>query len=630
MKLDKLFSTIFLLCLGLLVIQQIFFNPISWFNINTYYFWEKILEILSSIQYGLVIFAIVLGWLLFYKNKNNVNIIEIEMEKEEKRREDEFVIKFTRINKIPILRRIVKRIYKEWAIYALVLIIIILIGFILRVWNINTLAYTQDEWIYDILFKNMDKWNILPILNSWWLYIRGFLYTYISYVFYKISWDTLIAIRTVSLIFWTFLIALFYFVLKNLTKNKIISLLGSVIIAITPQLIIYSIIGRHYMMMFFLSLLFLHFLFLDKNKLKFTFFLIFLILATNYEFFFLLLPILLIRLFYDKNKKLIILSLLFWILFLLQPLYLSKIIWITKNNFWEAVRKPTISSNLLTKNNIEKSIKKLFFYWLTPLFFVFLLILFLNYQYLKQYFIANNKNTNLFFYAFGIYFLFFIFIFWRNQIRHYWLFLILSIIFVLIIINNLLKTNKHNSFLYYISIILFFSFIPYNTNYPVTFDYKHWNYTNIKKMIISIFDKPYQFWSISSSSFYSPYSDVIGLNLSGTIISSDFYNLTPYIKVDYILNEYMYESFTYSEQFLNIYNNIKFITLEELIKIEENKKIIYIIGDYRFTQHLSESTKNHIYWNYNLIYKSKSENIWHIDNLDDNSLKVFQFIPSIY
>lgn len=77
----------------------------------------------------LSIFAIIAGSVLFYKNRERiekeVEEEEVNEEKAEQRRAKEFSKKFKKINKIPILRGIVKWMYKEGFAYVLILLLIL-------------------------------------------------------------------------------------------------------------------------------------------------------------------------------------------------------------------------------------------------------------------------------------------------------------------------------------------------------------------------------------------------------------------------------------------------------------------------------------------------------------------------
>src|SRR3989344_1564067 len=107
------------------------------------------LDFLLDRNIHLVILGIAFGFLAFYKNRDRIEQ-EIEDEKtkeeqEEERRKQEFSYKFPRINRIWGLRGIVKWMYKEEWWYSWGLVAIVILGFVLRVWNVGQLGLNIDE-----------------------------------------------------------------------------------------------------------------------------------------------------------------------------------------------------------------------------------------------------------------------------------------------------------------------------------------------------------------------------------------------------------------------------------------------------------------------------------------------------
>ena len=130
-----IFSHLFLLSLIIFALNQ--FLKRAWIIDNLFY--------LSIVSIGF-------GFLTFYSYKDNVEKkIDFENDEEEnaeRRRFKEFGIKFPTLNKIPLLRKFARWLYKEGWIYSFGLIGIILLGFILRIWNLN---YLQGADNYNLI-----------------------------------------------------------------------------------------------------------------------------------------------------------------------------------------------------------------------------------------------------------------------------------------------------------------------------------------------------------------------------------------------------------------------------------------------------------------------------------------------
>lgn len=133
-RINNFISVLFLICLSAFILLSIF------------------LDMLSSIQtYILMFFMVVFGIFIFLFNKDKLEDIDkiTEQEKvEEKRREMEFSVKYQLINKIWVVKWIVKWMYKEGWFYSLALLLIMLVGFGLRIWDLGFLSPHQDEYLH--------------------------------------------------------------------------------------------------------------------------------------------------------------------------------------------------------------------------------------------------------------------------------------------------------------------------------------------------------------------------------------------------------------------------------------------------------------------------------------------------
>lgn len=174
--------------------------------------------------------VIALGFLTFFASKNRVEKeIEDEKEKEEqaeKKRKDEFATKFPFINKIWGVRSIIKWCYKEGWWYSGLLILIVVVGFMLRVWNISSLALLNDEYTHLIAAKHY-------VLAGYFDYSRSPIITWIVIFIMKIfNTREIVLLRIPFVIMGIISIILFYFIGK--LENKRIGLIASYLFAFCP------------------------------------------------------------------------------------------------------------------------------------------------------------------------------------------------------------------------------------------------------------------------------------------------------------------------------------------------------------------------------------------------------------
>jgi len=604
-KLIKVFSYLFLGTLLLVNVNQFLRN-----------------EIIINYFFEVSCFSVMLGFLSFYAHQGKIEK-ETEQEerseiKEEQKRYEEFPEKFFKINKIPVFRKIVLWMYKEGWNYSILLIIIIIFSIILKLWNISSIPYNIDEGIYYIIIKNLQNGLIFPALDSGIPYIRTFAFTYTSYFLNYIFNNILISIRSVSLLFGTLLIPLSYIFTKKLF-NKTAGIICTLLITINPFFISYSIQGRHYIMSLFFYLLFFYLIFFNKKNNNLILFTIAIILGLNHEFIFLLTPILFYKFLEQKNKKFLYILILIATLFFIQYFIFTKMATYANITF-NPKTKEAISINIFKQEIINDGIKRLFFL-IQPML---LIIIFCTMQILKN-IKKINKKQKMFFLQMFFELSFFSFILIRNQIRYRetaLIILIIGISYCLSLILN--QKNKFKKINLIILLLFLYLATPISINYPPTQKIEKPHNISNAELLIKNFNNKLGFLSISSNGVYSNYKETSKYSKKNQIVfTTDMYNTEPYIKIDYIINDYMKNYFCYkdNEKYISIYNNIEFIDLEFLKNLQnKTKKEILIILDSRYKTQLNSDTISYILDNFFLIGQTKKNEIGLIDNTDDNTI----------
>jgi len=134
-KFSSILSNFFLLFLWILALQSIFWQSIFWFDLSSYEYWKKALEIIKLIQYPIVILAIVFGSLIFYINIH-LNI----------RNNNIFNFLSNLLNKIIT---IFKNILTKNILYSLIIIILLHILLKLFIQNYTWISVESDLVFYD-------------------------------------------------------------------------------------------------------------------------------------------------------------------------------------------------------------------------------------------------------------------------------------------------------------------------------------------------------------------------------------------------------------------------------------------------------------------------------------------------
>lgn len=365
---NKVITYVFILILFLIALNQ-FYN-FDFINTNITNF---------------MIIGVATGFLAFYNNRKRIEK-EIDGEKYnelilEENHEKEFLVKFPRIKRIPILKIIVKWMYKEGWIYSFGLISIVILGFILRIWKIAEVPFWFDEFLHISAIEGIRN-NFYPAFESGAIYGRSILITYIVYIvdyFTEINeFNVRIIISLISLIS----IILMYFLSKKIVIKKI-AILNSFFLAIYPPFIIISQEVRYYIFLaIILSILYLIMLSKLKDYIKIIIAFILLFLGIESSLLFLGIFILIfflyyLNLFFDINIKDLIKGYKFFI-------FLFSIIIITIFILYRRIIDQIVNGNFFNESNFLTSNFVYFTsYGIGILLFILissLIILFLNYK----------------------------------------------------------------------------------------------------------------------------------------------------------------------------------------------------------------------------------------------------------
>ncbi|ODS41445.1 MAG: hypothetical protein A7315_06145 [Candidatus Altiarchaeales archaeon WOR_SM1_79] len=181
--------------------------------------------------------------------------------KEEEERKEEFAGKFKNINKIPVFRFFVKWMYKEGWMYSIGLILVLILGFILRLYGIGNDCFKGDEFqvistAYGYLETGMFyKWDWLVQSIGSVYYERAWLHTWMIAQSFSLFGFSEWSARIPSLIFGTILIPLTYYMGRNAARSKLIGLLLAFAVAFNPFMIDLSRWARMYIIFIPLFLL---------------------------------------------------------------------------------------------------------------------------------------------------------------------------------------------------------------------------------------------------------------------------------------------------------------------------------------------------------------------------------------
>ncbi len=251
------------------IIPYIFLLLLILIAINQFTKWSFLL----NNNFEFIVLAIGLGVLTFWHNRERVES-ELESEKtleeeKEKKKKDDFPNKFPRLSRIPIIGRFVRWMYKEGWWYSVALIVIVVLGFALRVWKLGKNSYWFDESLTSLAAKGIIK-TFIPILPSGAIYPRSILYSYLTAFQFSIFGTSEISSRMISVFFGVIILILAYIMVKQIS-NKKISLISVLILAILPWQIIWSQQLRMYILLQLsvLGFIFSFYLWLKYEKRKY-------------------------------------------------------------------------------------------------------------------------------------------------------------------------------------------------------------------------------------------------------------------------------------------------------------------------------------------------------------------------
>ena len=280
--------------------------------------------IIKSWQIFLTIIAIISGFFTFFVNREKVEKkIEkekINEEKAEEKRYNEFENKFPKINKIWGLKNILRLIHKN-KLNILMLCGIVVLGFMLRIWNLDFLSPVRDEYYHLVAAKRF-------MIENTFNYSRASFLTYLIGFLFKINGEISIFLaRLLSVIIGTISIILIYFLGKQ--YSKLAGLLSAFLLATCPLAIGMSRYIREYEYYAFFALL-LTFISIKINKM---------LIKEKYKtFLFIALNFFLVYYYFFIERALIFMEILFfiWIIFIINSLSNIKLNF-KKNSFKKIV-----------------------------------------------------------------------------------------------------------------------------------------------------------------------------------------------------------------------------------------------------------------------------------------------------
>jgi len=446
----------FLSCLVIIIISNL--NILSTFN----------LELFKYIDHITTFILICSGSILLYTNKEAINqkiLLENKKEIEEERKLISIFSKKYEVLKLSPLKKIIILFYKEGLVYVFLLLAIISFGFILRIWDLNYIQWS-------------DTYNFLSakalFQNGNFYYIRNLDYTYFTSLLFYIFKPSLITARVFPLIFGTLSIFLMYLLGK--TVNKKVGIISALLFAISPITIEYSSIVREYslnLFIFLLATIFLFSLFKKQFSLRWQIFYCFSILFGIYIYSLVTrnttLPIILFGLliftlfffFYEriKNKYYlfslsIILLIIFNFLISIFDNFYSGFLW--NINWFSVFFDSRIAYPMQWFNGVNINIFSILFIFLIPLFFkfgkkillcyivfFFYILLFVlkfqdNLSYTASRYLYHIQSLYIFIFAVVIYILFILF-----KSYFYKIFILIFILSCLIYIPNTILGANH-------------------------------------------------------------------------------------------------------------------------------------------------------------------------------------------
>lgn len=189
--------------------------------LGDYEFFKYIKWLYAFNQYPLLLLTLASGVFVFWVNGEELSRKEEEFQLAESdaeiKRASEFSKKFPRLNRVPLLRNIIKWMYKEGWWYVIILVTLLIGGFVLRMWNLTILDPYTDEYNHLLAAKGY-------LETGSFTYSRAKLVTYSVALFYWIGnassfYEYLFWGRVPGVIFGTLTGIPLYFLAKQISKN---------------------------------------------------------------------------------------------------------------------------------------------------------------------------------------------------------------------------------------------------------------------------------------------------------------------------------------------------------------------------------------------------------------------------
>jgi 4-amino-4-deoxy-L-arabinose transferase-like glycosyltransferase len=226
----------------------------QWSDNDIVGFLLKIIGVLKNFQIPLIVITIILGAYAFFINREKIQN-EIDKEKTdeeaiEQARLEKFPQKFPKIKNIPILQDFVKWCYKEGWWYSLTVIILIIIGFAIRLYKLGNLSLWWDELLTGTYVTRILETGVPSYISRLGYYWRGVAYHYFVSIFTFLFGNTEFWLRFPSVLFGMGITIWAFFYTKLVNKKA--ALLVLVFLIFSTYNIEYSRFARFYIMNAFL------------------------------------------------------------------------------------------------------------------------------------------------------------------------------------------------------------------------------------------------------------------------------------------------------------------------------------------------------------------------------------------
>lgn len=265
---EKIFQYLFLTSLSLVFFANLDFNIIKEIALLNY-----LKDTTLLIENYLILITIFSGFFTFYfgyeKIEKDLRKEKTEEEFKEKKRSIEFSKKFTKTNKIPIFKNILRWMYKEGWAYSISVILLIFIGFGIRLYNLGELGLWWDEGrtgTYVTRILETGKPLEPSGLQYYW---RGVAYHYFLALFAFVFNNSEFWLRFPGVLFGMGIITSAFCFARNI--NKKVAFLVLIFLVFSTYNIEYSRFARFYIMNTFLLMIVLYFFWegFFKEKLKY-------------------------------------------------------------------------------------------------------------------------------------------------------------------------------------------------------------------------------------------------------------------------------------------------------------------------------------------------------------------------